>query len=94
MLCLVLVGHVEEAEARQRVGFEQAFLQELLLDLLDLDGLHACRGRGRVRGSAWARRAMSSGFGRGGEECGEKFFFEDGEGAVEVFQVRGTRCEV
>ena len=36
----VLVGHVEEAEARECVGFEQAFLQELLLDLLDLHGLH------------------------------------------------------
>ena len=37
---LVFVGHVEEAEARQGVGFEQALLEELLLDLLDLDGLH------------------------------------------------------
>ena len=34
------MGHVEEAEARKCVGFEQALLQELLLDLLDLDGLH------------------------------------------------------
>src|ERR1035437_6541357 len=33
---LVFVWHVEEAEARERVGFEQAFLEKLLLDLLDL----------------------------------------------------------
>ena len=32
--------HVEEAEAWEGVGFEQALLQELLLDLLDLDRLH------------------------------------------------------
>ena len=34
------------------------------------------------------------GFGRCGEERGEELLFEDGEGAVEVFEVQGSRFEV
>ena len=34
------VGHVEQAEAREGAGFEQTLVQELLLDLAELDGVH------------------------------------------------------
>src|SRR6266702_1392127 len=77
----VFVRHVEEAEARQRVRLEQAFLQELLLHLLDLDRLHlAAIGREFARGLLAERDELV--FGRRGEQGGEELFFEDREGAV------------
>src|ERR1035437_6590007 len=81
----VFVGHVEEAEAREGVGLEQALLQELLLDLLDLDGLHLAAVRGELAGGLFAESDELV-FGRGGEERGEELLFEDGEGAVQVFE--------
>ena len=48
------MGHVEEAEARAGVGFEQALLQELLLHLLDLDGLHLAAVGGELAGGLFA----------------------------------------
>ena len=57
------VGHVEEAQAREGVGFEEALLQELLLDLFDLDGVHLS-----AVGSEFAGRLFAEGykFGFGG----------------------------
>ena len=85
-----LVGHVEEAEAGQRVGFEQALLQELLLDLLDLNGLHLAAVGGQFAGGLFAQ-GDELGLGCGGEERGEELLFEDGEGAVESF--KGLRVQ-
>ena len=79
------MGHVEEAEAGEAVGFEEAFLEELLLDLFDLDGLHLAAVGGEFAGGLLAE-GDELGLRGGGEEGGEEFFFEDGEGAVEVFE--------
>src|ERR1035441_2804337 len=89
----VVVGHVEEAEARQRVGFQQALLQELLLDLLDLDGLHAATIGGERAGSLLAQRDQL-GFGGCGQQRGDQLLFEDAQDAVEVFEVQGARRQV
>ena len=75
------MGHVEEAEAREGVGFEQALLQELLLDLFDLDGLHLAAVGGEFPVGLGAQSDELV-LGCGCKEGGEEFFFEDGEGAV------------
>ena len=81
----LFVGHVEEAEAREGVGFEQALLQELLLDLFDLNGLHLAAVWSEFAGGLFAER-YQLGFRSSGQEGGEELFFEDGEGAVEFFE--------
>src|SRR5208283_1514842 len=90
---LLFVWHVEEAEARQRVGFEQALLEELLLHLPDLDGLHPPAIGGKLARGLFAQRNKLGLWCRG-EKRGKELLFEDGEGAVEVFEVQGSRFEV
>ncbi len=79
------VTHVEEAEARKCAEFEKTLVKELLLHLAELDCRHFCTVGGEL--------AIGLGlevdellFGRRGLERGEKFFFEHGEGAVEVVE--------
>ncbi len=75
------MGHVEEREARERVRFEQALEEELLLDLLDLDCPHAT-AVGRELAGGLLAQGDERGLGCGGEDGGEELLFEDGEDAV------------
>src|ERR1700709_2039163 len=82
---LLSVSHVEEAEAGKVAGGHQALVEELLLNLAELDGLHL--------GAVGSQFAFGLGFEidefllrGGGLEGGEELFFEDGEGAVEVVE--------
>ena len=71
------------------MGFEQALLEELLLHLLDLDGLHPAAIGGELAVGLGAQGDQLV-LWRGGEESGEELLFKDGEGAVEVFEVQGS----
>lgn len=82
--------HVEEAQSWKVVVLEKTLLEELLLDLLDLMSLHAT-AIGREFAICLFAESGEFGFGRCGEERCDEFFFEDRQGAIEVFQGwRGT----
>src|SRR6201991_877452 len=80
--------HVKQAEAREVACFHQALVEELLLDLAKLRGLHF-RAVGGEFALGLRTESYEFFFGCGAEEGGEKFFFEDGEGAIEVVEGDG-----
>ena len=75
------------------MGLQQTFLEELLLDLLDLDCPHLAAVRSEFAVGLSAQSDERS-FGLGGEQGGEEFLFEHGEGAVDVLQVGSCRLQV
>ena len=78
------VGHVEEAEAGDGAGFEETFLQELLLDLADLDRLHLRAVGGQLAVSLFAERDELR-LGGGGEDGGGRgcgLWYRIGQGGL------------
>jgi hypothetical protein len=67
------------------VRFQEALVQELLLDLFDLHGLHFATVGGEFANGLFAE-GYEFRLGSGSQEGGEELLFEDGEGAVKIFK--------
>jgi len=70
------------------MSFQQALLEELLLNLLDLNSLHLAAVGRELTGCLFAESNESI-FRSCDEQRGKELLFEDGEGAIQVFEVQG-----
>src|SRR5580692_1841481 len=80
-------SHVKQAKAWQSVLFQQTFMYVLLLQLIDLRPRHFAAVGSEVA-VGLSPNAYDFFVRSGREQRGEKFFFDYGQAALEIFQAR------